>query len=95
MMRHFTSVQRKVEIDECPNCAGCWLDAGELTLIRQEFRTDTERRQASDRYFEGMFKQELARLRVQGTRQAAQADRIGHMLDFLRPDFGHSSRAGQ
>src|SRR5258706_16147096 len=30
MMRHFFSVKRKITVDECPKCAGYWLDAGEL-----------------------------------------------------------------
>lgn len=36
LMRHFSSPKRQVEVDECPNCAGYWLDAGELGRIRQE-----------------------------------------------------------
>lgn len=34
--RHFFSARRRVEVDECPNCAGYWLDAGELAAIRAE-----------------------------------------------------------
>ena len=34
--RHFFSAKRRVEVDQCPNCAGYWLDAGELALIRTE-----------------------------------------------------------
>jgi uncharacterized protein len=34
--RHFYSAKRRLEVDECPGCAGCWLDAGELALIRAE-----------------------------------------------------------
>jgi uncharacterized protein len=34
--RHFFSAKRRVEVDQCPNCAGYWLDAGELALIRAE-----------------------------------------------------------
>ena len=36
LMRHFFSARRKVEVDECPNCGGYWLDAGELAAIRAE-----------------------------------------------------------
>ena len=38
MMRHFFSERREVEVDECPGCAGVWLDPGELTQIRREMR---------------------------------------------------------
>src|SRR5688572_11282347 len=34
MMRHFFSPKRRVVVDECPQCGGFWLDAGELALIR-------------------------------------------------------------
>ncbi len=34
--RHFFSAQRRVQVDQCPNCGGYWLDAGELALIRAE-----------------------------------------------------------
>jgi Zn-finger nucleic acid-binding protein len=34
--RKWFSDQRKVEIDQCPNCGGVWLDAGEFTRIWEE-----------------------------------------------------------
>ncbi len=34
--RHFFSARRRVEVDQCPNCGGYWLDAGELNQIRTE-----------------------------------------------------------
>lgn len=46
LQRHFFSALRRVEIDECPNCAGYWLDAGELAQIRAE-RTENARRQSA------------------------------------------------
>lgn len=39
--RHFFSAKRKVEVDQCPNCGGYWLDAGELAQIRTEKAADT------------------------------------------------------
>jgi len=36
LKRHFSSAKRNVEVDECPNCGGYWLDAGELAQIRLE-----------------------------------------------------------
>jgi len=36
LQRHFFSAKRRVEVDECPNCGGYWLDAGELAAIRAE-----------------------------------------------------------
>lgn len=34
--RHFFSAKRRVQVDQCPNCGGYWLDAGELAQIRTE-----------------------------------------------------------
>lgn len=36
LRRHLFSPKSTVEVDHCPNCAGYWLDAGELDKIRQE-----------------------------------------------------------
>src|SRR5216683_7184195 len=36
LQRHFFSAKRQVEVDQCPNCGGYWLDAGELAKIRLE-----------------------------------------------------------
>lgn len=35
LKRHLFSPKHRVEVDHCPNCAGYWLDAGELEKIRQ------------------------------------------------------------
>src|SRR5215469_1619747 len=36
LQRHFFSAKRRIEVDECPNCGGYWLDAGELGQMRAE-----------------------------------------------------------
>lgn len=36
LKRHFFSAKRQVEVDQCPNCGGYWLDAGELKKIHHE-----------------------------------------------------------
>jgi uncharacterized protein len=38
--RHFFSAKRHVQVDQCPNCGGYWLDSGELADIRAE-KTET------------------------------------------------------
>ena len=45
-MRHFYSAKRAVAVDECPTCAGTWLDGGELEQIRNEYDSGGARRQA-------------------------------------------------
>jgi uncharacterized protein len=51
MMRHFWSVRRAVTIDECPECGGIFLDAGELARIRAEFPSEAAKHAAADSYF--------------------------------------------
>jgi uncharacterized protein len=38
LLRHYSSASRAVTIDECPTCAGVWLDNGELERIRWRIR---------------------------------------------------------
>ncbi|HTO24759.1 MAG TPA: zf-TFIIB domain-containing protein [Gaiellaceae bacterium] len=51
MMRHFWSVRREITIDECPECGGIFLDAGELAKIRTEFPSHEAKEAAADSYF--------------------------------------------
>jgi len=36
LKKHFFSAKRRIRVDQCPNCAGYWLDHGELLAIRAE-----------------------------------------------------------
>ncbi len=47
LKRHFFSARRQVQVDQCPNCAGYWLDAGELEKVRAE-RAESAERAGSD-----------------------------------------------
>ena len=42
MQRHFFSATHRVEVDSCPGCGGYWLDAGELTQIRDDVKRPAE-----------------------------------------------------
>lgn len=42
MMRRFYSPKHQIEIDECPQCGGIWLDAEELSGIRDLFPTQKD-----------------------------------------------------
>jgi len=44
MMRRYFSPLKAVEIDECPSCAGIWLDNGELEKIHENHLTPKERK---------------------------------------------------
>lgn len=84
--RHYFSVKRTVEIDECPECGGVWLDPGELANIRAEYKTEKERNAegakfVDDIYAESELKKELEKHRIE-KKQSSFFDKI---FKFLRP----------
>jgi Zn-finger nucleic acid-binding protein len=42
----------KVEVDQCPECSGIWLDTEELEQIRGQFKTEAERLNAADKFLD-------------------------------------------
>jgi uncharacterized protein len=87
MMRHFHSVERGVLVDECPRCAGFWLDAGELAGIRSEFATEEERKQAAQEYFSELFDPDLAVERAKTMEDLRKARRIAYAFRFICPSY--------
>ena len=87
MMRHFTSVARKVTVDECPECGGIWLDAGELRAIRSEFPDDASRQAAADRYFDEVFGPELAAEHAASQAQLERARHVSRAFRFVTPSY--------
>ncbi len=55
--RHFFSARKRVQVDQCPNCGGYWLDAGELGTIRAEKSASA----AAERLREGLVSGETIR----------------------------------
>ncbi len=51
MLRHFHSVRREIEIDQCSQCFGHWLDGGELLKIVSQFKTQEEHVEATRKFF--------------------------------------------
>lgn len=43
MVKNFSSSKREIQIDECYSCGGKFLDHGELTKFRAEYKTEAER----------------------------------------------------
>ncbi|MFC1883416.1 zf-TFIIB domain-containing protein [Thermodesulfobacteriota bacterium] len=87
MMRHFFSVKQEVEVDECPKCAGMWLDCGELRKIRSQFGSEKERIEAADKYFSDIFGVELERMRAENKSKTDNAKRIASIFRFLCPSY--------
>jgi hypothetical protein len=87
MMRHYTSVKRRVTIDECPQCGGIWLDAGELTGIRNEFPSEEDRHKAAEVYFSELFDGPLSVERAKSQAQREKAEHFARAFRFICPSY--------
>ena len=87
MMRHYFTVSRQVEVDECPRCAGFWLDAGELQAIREQFATEEDRGASAQERFSTMFDAQIQAARAESERKAARAQRFAHLFRFILPSY--------
>lgn len=85
MRRHFVSTKHEVEIDECSDCGGIWLDAGELSSIRRQFQSEEERGQAAEKYFADVFDSDLMKVRQESQEQLAKSRRFANMFKFITP----------
>ncbi len=70
LYRHFFSAKRRIEVDQCPNCAGYWLDAGELARIRLEQADRARSRQAGQMTISGKVIRYLYELERKGRLRA-------------------------
>lgn len=87
LMRRFTSANAQVEIDECANCGGIFLDAGELRQIRSEFSTEGERQQAAAKMASQLFGTQLIEESKKSQEALAGARRFANMLRFICPSY--------
>ena len=85
MMRHFFSVKRQVQVDECPGCGGFWLDAGELGKVRSLFNTEAERHQAADEYFNEVFGDKLKAMKAENEQMLKKSASIANIFRFICP----------
>ncbi len=85
MMRHFFSPKRRVEVDECPNCGGYWLDAGELALIREEHQAEIDRKRGADEYLSDLMGRKLDKMRAGSGEEIKRARTIDQLLRFSKP----------
>lgn len=85
MMRHFFTTKHEVEVDECPSCAGFWLDAGELARIRSLFETEGDANAAAREHFRAEFSTQLQALAAESRAQADRANRFRSFFRFICP----------
>ena len=65
LKRRFFSPRRQIEIDECPGCGGCWLDADELGKIRAITEQNRVERETRRPYLTGSVVRYLYELRIE------------------------------
>ena len=87
MMRHFFSPSKDVEIDECPKCAGFWLDDGELLAIRNQYNDEDARKKAAQKHFAAMFDVELERMKAESAEETEKSQKIARMLRLITPSY--------
>ena len=87
MRRHFFTVKREVEVDECPACAGVWLDAGELSEIRRQFDDAEDREQAAAEEYQRLFGEEMDRMREESEERLERARSFARALRFVLPSY--------
>lgn len=85
MMQHFSSPSRKVTIDECPKCAGVWLDSGELAQIRSEYKSEADREKSTEKYFGEVFGTKLALEHAKDEAHNEKIRTIAKAFSFLAP----------
>lgn len=85
LMRHFFSVKKEVEVDECPKCGGFWLDGGELAQIRGQFGSEEERKQAAKVWCGNVAEEGLADMRAASAEGRERAQKIRTMFRFICP----------
>lgn len=86
MMRRFYSPARAIEIDECPQCGGIWLDAGELAMIRDMFPAEEDREAAGKAFVAEMAKQENFGAMLQESAESRRkAERFANLFRWLCP----------
>jgi len=87
MMRHFFSVKRHVEVDECPQCGGFWLDAGELATLRSQFASEEARKAAAEQYFNEVFGAQLAERTAESQAILEKAQRVARIFRYICPTY--------
>jgi uncharacterized protein len=87
LARHFFTVRQEIEVDDCPACGGIWLDVGELSSIRKQFKTEADRKKAAEEYFEKMFSKELSAAATQREASLEKVQKFARAVRFICPSY--------
>ena len=87
LMKHFASVKREFQVDECPRCAGYFLDYGELNRIEDQYDTEEERSEAARNMFADLFDEGLDDIGSESEETVEKARRLAHLFRFQLPTY--------
>ena len=87
MMKHFFSIKRKIEVDECANCGGIFLDGGELAEVRRLFKSEKEKIKLSQKYFSEQFDSQLDAMVREAKENAEKAKKFARLFRFVCPSY--------
>lgn len=87
MIKRFSSIKRQVEIDECAKCGGVWVDPGEISQIRGEFKTEAERVNAAEALYDDILSGDMAGAKAEGDAEVQKYRRIGEAMKYLAPSW--------
>ena len=87
LVRHFFSPRQEAAVDECPSCAGFWLDPGELAVIRSQYETHEAREKAAEEYFEDLFGDDLEEMSKESEQKYEWTRRLTNALKFICPSY--------
>ena len=87
MHRHLFESEKEINVDECYECGGFFLDSGELKIIRDKFMSEVERQAYEDKllnrnpvYVKGVANLENEEKRTEAIRQYTKFLRLSYYL---------------
>ena len=92
MMRHYFTTRHEVEVDECPACAGFWLDQRELAKIRSLFGSEDDANEAARAQFRSEFGAQLDAMALESEQNLHRAQRFAKFFRFLCPSYYMAGR---
>jgi Zn-finger nucleic acid-binding protein len=87
MMKHMWSPEWQVEVDECPDCGGVWLDCGQLSWIRNQWDNEKEWKRAAEDYYRDLFGTWLSPWSSESDEKMWMARRLANMFRFVCPTW--------
>ncbi|MFB6357111.1 MAG: zf-TFIIB domain-containing protein, partial [bacterium] len=87
MRQFFFTVKKEVEVDECPSCGSAWVDAGELSTIRDQFESDEARDQAFQEKINEKFGDQLKQDIKQAEQTKETGTSVAKTVKFLLPSY--------